>query len=316
MRCDIFPSVPGADLLTVGEAFEDLVFSGLPRLPRPGEEIKTSQFLKTVGGGAVITAVAAARLGLRVRVLSGLGPDAVLRLRREGVGVANVRRNNEPHAISAALSTRTNRTFVTFNGVNDVLEGRLAAPLRRARARHVHFAFYPHDCRRWTAVVASCRGRGMTTSWDFGWNEGLLADRGFPRLLRELDFTFLNEQEGLLYSRRSDARGSIAVWRTHPRAIVLKLGRRGSRWLSADADLTERAPRVRAVETTGAGDAFNGGFLYAWLRGLPPRACLAAGNFAGAMSTRAAGGLDALPRARDLPPALRDARASRRRGAR
>lgn len=304
--------VPRIDLLTLGESFEDLVFSGLPRLPRPGEEIKTSTFLKTVGGGALITGVAAARLGLRVRVLSGTGPDAAMRLRQEGVSVVNLRRAGEPHAITAALSTKSNRSFVTFNGVNDVLEERLARALPRERARHVHFAFFPRDCRNWTAIVEACRARVISTSWDFGWNEGLLADRAFPRLLRALDYTFLNEQEMLLYGRRRDPRGALGVWRRHPRTIVLKLGARGSRLLAPGVDVSVRAPRVRVVDTTGAGDAFNGGFLYALLRGRAARDCLTAGNFVGAMSARAAGGLDALPRARDLPPALRRGGAARR----
>jgi sugar/nucleoside kinase (ribokinase family) len=82
---------------------------------------------------------------------------------------------------------------------------------------------------------------------------------------------------------------------------VIKLGKRGSRWIADALDLRAPAPRLRAVDTTGAGDAFNGGFLFALLGGRPPRDCLRAGNFVGARSTLAAGGLDALPRGRDLP---------------
>ena len=80
LACDIVTPVPGTDLLTVGEAFEDLIFLDLDRLPRPGEEVKTSRFVATVGGGAVITAVAAARLGVSVRILSGLSDAACARL--------------------------------------------------------------------------------------------------------------------------------------------------------------------------------------------------------------------------------------------
>ena len=61
---------PTLDLVSVGEAFEDLVFHGLPRLPRPGDELRTRRFTRTMGVGTVITAVAAARLGARVRVVS------------------------------------------------------------------------------------------------------------------------------------------------------------------------------------------------------------------------------------------------------
>ena len=49
------------------------------------------------------------------------------------------------------------------------------------------------------------------------------------------------------------------------------------------------------MDTTGAGDAFNGGFLFGWLNGQPPRECLRLGNFVGAQSTLAAGGVDSLP---------------------
>ena len=84
--------MPRLDLVTVGEAFQDLIFVGLPHQPRSGEELKTAQFTDTIGGGAVITATAASRLGLRTSVISGLSADAAERLRRERVYVVNLRR--------------------------------------------------------------------------------------------------------------------------------------------------------------------------------------------------------------------------------
>jgi hypothetical protein len=89
--------------------------------------------------------------------------------------------------------------------------------------------------------------------------------------------------------------------------VIVKLGSLGSRWLRAgpDGDVVMPAPRVTPVDTTGAGDAFSAGFLAAWLRGAAPATCLATGNTVGASSTRAAGGLDALPHAKSLPAILR-----------
>lgn len=285
-------------LATLGEAFEDLVFLGLPRLPGPGEEVKTARFARTVGGGAVITSVAAARLGVAVQVLSGLSADAEALLVGEGVRVLNLRRQGEPHAITAALSTTRDRAFATFSGVNDALEPRYRRALPGLRARHVHFAFQPRRCRSWLRQVAALRRRGVSTSWDFGWNDALAHDRWLGALAAAVDYVFLNEQEAPLYSGRGDLSSALRHWRGHARNAVVKLGRAGSRWLSASLDLHEPAPRVRAVDTTGAGDAFNGGFLCALLDGRPPRECLRLGNRIGALSTRAAGGVESLPRGR------------------
>ncbi len=292
--------MPRIDLVTVGEAFQDLIFVGLPHHPRSGEELKTSRFTATIGGGALITATAAARLGLTATVVSALSDEASRSLRAERVRVVNLRRRSEPHAISVALSTRHERSFVTFNGVNDRLQPRLPAAVARLRAAHIHFAFAPDNCLRWTRIVERLRARGTTTSWDFGWNPPLRTHPGFARLVGSIDFLFLNEAESALYARTRRSEGAAAHWRRATRNTVIKLGRRGSRWIAGSGDLSAPAPRVRAVDTTGAGDAFNGGFLFALLRGRAPRECLRIGNFVGARSTLAPGGIAALPRRREL----------------
>lgn len=302
--------MPPTDLLTVGEAFQDLIFAGLPRLPRAGEELRTPQFVSTIGGGAVITAIAASRLGLRATIVSALSRDASTALRRDDVRVVNVKHASEASAVTVSLSTKRDRSFVTFNGVNDRLEGRLPSALARQRARHVHFAFAPRNCARWTRIVGGLRARGVTSSWDFGWNPRLRTAAGFSALVAAADVIFVNEKEAALYTPT----------RRRARNTVIKLGPRGSRWISTGQEarrlppslklrrtvvalaesgkpsvVSAPAPRVRAVDTTGAGDAFNGGFLFALLRGCSAAECLRIGNFVGAQSTRALGGVAALP---------------------
>jgi sugar/nucleoside kinase (ribokinase family) len=297
--------VAAVHLLTAGEAFDDLVFVGLDRLPGPGEEVRTDTFRATIGGGAVITAVGAARLGVSTAIISGLSDAAAARLRRERVTVTNLRRPREAHAITAAISTTTERSFVTFRGVNAVLEPRVLRALATARARHVHLALGPHDLPRWTRLVTRLRRRGTTVSWDFGWNEALAAADGLAALMDAADLVFLNELEAPLYAHATSLDDAYPRLRTTRSNVVVKLGSMGSRWLRADGDVVMPAPVVDAVDTTGAGDAFNAGFLAAWLRGAAPAACLATGNSVGAASTRAAGGIDALPTLRQVPRALR-----------
>jgi len=310
-----FSRVPRTDLLTVGEAFQDLIFAGLPHMPRSGEELRTPHFVATVGGGAVISAIAAARLGVGTTIVSALSREAVLALRRDRVRVVNVKRPAEAHAVTVALSTVADRSFVTFNGVNDRLEARLPAAMARVRARHVHLAFAPSDCRQWTAVVDRLRADGITSSWDFGWNPPLRLAAGFRNLIGAADFVFVNEVEAALYARMPRLDAALAFWRKHARNTIVKIGARGSRWVSGEetgrsaralmprdargavrrrlqpSDIAVPAPRVKVVDTTGAGDAFNGGFLAAWLRGATPRECLRLGNSVGARSTTALGGV-------------------------
>ncbi len=305
--CYKWGPVARSELLTVGESFEDLVFIGLDRAPRAGEEVKTSTLVRTLGGSALITATAAARLGLPTQLISGLGEEAEDRTREEGLAVTNLRLDGEPQAVSCVLSTRANRSLVTFNGVNDHLEPRFLDAVREVATRHAHFAFYPRDCGHWADVVDRLRERGVTTSWDFGWNEGLLSDRAFARLVNGLDYVFVNEQEAPLYTRRLTLADAVAAWSSHPRNVILKLGAKGSHWIGGGNDVEVPGIRVKAVDTSGAGDAFAGGFLVALLRGHSPKTCLRLGNFVGGMATRAAGGIESLPRVDDVPEALRHA---------
>jgi sugar/nucleoside kinase (ribokinase family) len=278
-------------LLCAGEAFEDLIFVGLGRLPELGEEIKTDRFTSTIGGGAVITAVKAARLGMRTELVSALSDAAVTRLKKERVGITNLRKTNEPHAITAAMSTGSDRAFVTFNGVNARLDERLTRIVPTIKATHLHLCFYPHDCHQWTVIVSMLRKRGITTSWDFGWNEPLTNDRGLTDLIDALDFVFVNEREARLYTGSASLEESTRHWRERKAITIVKLGEAGAVWLAPDRDIHVPAPRVKAIDTTGAGDSFNAGFLVAWMNGKKPEQCLAAGNRVGAASTRTAGGI-------------------------
>jgi sugar/nucleoside kinase (ribokinase family) len=278
-------------LLCAGEAFEDLIFVGLDRLPELGEEVKTDRFHATIGGGAVITAVQAARLGIKTHLVSALSDHACARLTKERVRITNLRKKHEPHAITAALSTSGDRAFVTYNGANAKIEQRIARQMPKLKAEHVHFCFYPHDCRYWAGSVARLRAKGITVSWDFGWNEPLTNDRGLTDLIDALDFVFINDAVARLYTGAATLAEAIPRWRERQAITIIKLGQEGSVWLRPDRDLFVAAPRVKVVDTTGAGDSFNAGFLAAWLRGKSPQQCLAAGNKIGAASTRTAGGI-------------------------
>ena len=288
------------ELACVGESFEDLIFAGLDRLPRLGEELRTKPFVRTWGGGATITATAAARLGVSTRIVSALADGAVARLQKEGVRITNLRKRGELHATTVALSTPGDRAFVTFDGVNAELGPRFVTALASVRARIVHCALCPRDIPPLARALHGLRERGVWISLDFGYDLDLAKDKNLPRLIAAADYLLINEDEAKLYSGRKTLAQAESYWKAHARRTVIKCGSRGSRWISAEGIAEERAPSLAAVDTTGAGDAFNAGFLAGLLRGLPPRRALRLGNAVGARSTRAIGGLDGLPAVGEL----------------
>jgi sugar/nucleoside kinase (ribokinase family) len=261
-----------------------------------GEELKTQAFVRSPGGGEVITALAAARLGVRTGIISGLGDESERSLAAARVHVRNVRQPGEPTPLTVVLSTRRDRRFVTFIGMNDRLPARLKAALGTVRARHVHLAFHPPRCASWIGVVERLRARGISTSWDFGWIGGLERDPAFLRLAFAVDYLFLNRVEAVKYARQSTLAEATRVWRRTPHAAVIRLGAAGSFIVGGYGEYRAAAPKVRTVDTTGAGDAFNAGFLAARLQGLGFDRALRAGNGVGARSVQRAGGSAGLPR--------------------
>jgi sugar/nucleoside kinase (ribokinase family) len=300
--------MPGApdrtvDLLTIGEAFDDLVMAGLTRLPRLGEELRVERVSHHPGGGAIITVIAASRLGVRAATITAASASTAAALHRETVALTDLRRRHEPAALTVALSTARDRALVTFDAVNRSLETRLPRGLAGLRRlpRHAHFALGPRRCSRWVPVLKRLRSRGVTTSWDFGWHERLIHDTHFERLLAELDWVFVNDREAALYARTRGLRSALARWRRLSPGTVIKRGARGALAVTQDGVVRAPAVRVRAVDTTGAGDAFNAGFLAAILTGSSTQDALRLGNYVGAQSTRAVGGVDGLPALARLP---------------
>jgi sugar/nucleoside kinase (ribokinase family) len=264
--------------------------------------VRTGDFARTWGGGTLITAVAAARLGTEVIVVSALPDGAVDYLTREAIEVRNLLKRGEPHALSVALSTADERAFATYDGVNEDLERRLLVAFERRlpRARHVHFALGARQLDAWARVAKRLRARGTTTSWDFGWHDGLMRRRGFARLIGELDWVLVNEKEARAYARARRQADVVARWRAMSRATVIKRGSRGALAILRDTLHRVEAPTVKVVDTTGAGDAFNGGFLAALVRDCDIVTCLHAGVMTGSLSTRRAGGIEGLPARAEL----------------
>ncbi len=303
-------SAPHGPLVCAGEHYTDLTFFDLEGLPQLGKEVKTDRFAISVGGGAAITAAAAARLGCPTELLTAWSRsplDARARDWLTKAGVSHSRslmtEGTQP-GITVALSTREDRCFVTHPGANAMVPGFLLAPEsleRLAGAKHVHCALTPDRWEPFVSAVRHLRERGVTVSWDLGWSPVAAESSGFRELCGALSVLFLNELEALRYSRASSVESALSALSNAENIVVIKRGRRGATACKhRGTPLHVDAIEVLAVDSTGAGDAFNGGFLHEQLAGSTLRRSLQAGNLCGGLSTRAPGGVDALPDRREF----------------
>jgi ribokinase len=304
-------------LVVFGEFFRDLVFYDLPRLPKLGEEVKTASIARFPGGGLATTAIVAASLGTPTRVITRVGRDALTSPEWQMLvhsGISTKGCEFHPHlptAITVSASFGGDRMMITHDTVNVKLERLLKrsdVQKQLRSARHIHLACALRPPHLWTAAIRKLRKQGLTVSADMGWNPDVLESRRLPSLLKELEFVFPNEPEARAMTGEKTVEAAamkLACWVPVP---VIKLGQDGSLTVRDGKIVRRKSIRVRSVDATGAGDAFDGGFLHGYLEGWPLEECLSAGNICGALATTGAGGSCAIPTQKSLKQLMKKLR--------
>jgi len=296
-------------LAVFGEFFFELVFFDLSQPPRMGQEVKTTSFARFPGGGVSTTSLVAAKLGTPASAITRVGRDAVgspeWRMLVEG-GVSTRGCEVEPHlptAMTVSAAFDGDRMMITHDEVNTKLEKLLARSAVRkelAKASHVHMACAMRPPQVWLPAIQKLRKQGLTLSADVGWNPDVFESPQLPSLLKEFEFTFPNESEALAMTGEKTVEAAARKLALRVKVPVVKLGPDGSVAVSNGRITRVKSIHVRAVDATGAGDAFDGGFLHGYLAGWPLEECLKAGNICGALSTTRAGGSGAIPTEKHL----------------
>lgn len=291
-------------LVVLGEFFLDLVFYDLPSVPRLGEEVKTTRFAIFPGGGLATTSLVAAGLGAPTSAIARIGRDALANpawqeMKRKGVSVVGCEIDPKlPTAMTVCAPFGGDRMMITHDVINRGLERLVRRPQMQKKikeARHLHLACALWPPRMWKPALAWLRQQDLTLSADIGWNTEVLQSPQLPSLLQGMEFTFPNELEAKAMTGEKTPEAAarrLAAW---VRVPVVKLGQDGSLAVKDGRILRVRPLKVRTVDATGSGDAFNGGFLHGYLEGWSLEDCMRAGNVCGALAATRAGGSSAVP---------------------
>ena len=259
-------------ILIAGELNADLVMSGLPSLPILGRELVGDDFQIVMGSSSAITGARLARLGAIVDFVGTIGDDdlgkfVVTSLSEFGVNTDHIDLIGERTGVTIALTYAEDRALLTFPGTMTTYTGDNITSNLLANYSHIHVgsfflqtALQPNLSR----IFQSARQHGLTTSLDVGWdpNDQWADNPYLYKTLQHVDFFIPNddETEAIIGKQKSYATLAERV----AGMVIVKRGKQGAVGYNKDGKVAEVSSfKVDVIDTTGAGDAFNAGFIYA-----------------------------------------------------
>lgn len=297
-------------VIALGDANVDLIASA-ESLPARGEEILIRNLEMHAGGSAANLAVAVSRLGVRSGFIGKVGDDLfghflIKHFRREGVNISQLRISDEaPTGLVFCIITNDGeRTMFTSRGVNVNLSPDEIDVEYIKGADVLHLSGYallkdPQRSAALKALEAAKEGK-LFISFDVG----VLAPMEVGNLARSIsgsvNLLFLNELEAKWLTGASPRSAAEKLLKLGLEIVALKLGSKGCLVLTKEDRISVPAFVVKTVNSTGAGDAFNAGFLVGFMEGWNLEEIARFANAAGAIKVTRVGAASALPTRREI----------------
>ncbi len=286
------------DVIVVGSYSVDLVFAGMSEYPQLGKDLLSSDFLMTPGE-AYISAVNMHRLGINVGWAGDFGNDDFSRFalncaREEGLDETLFLFHDRPYRrVSVSFSYPHDRGFLTYYDPDPKFPAAISA-LRNSRAKvlYVPGLYYGPLL---DAAITIIHLKKMNLFMDGNSSNGDILGksrecRAIRKAIKYADVFLPNAQEARRLTGKVDLELAIRSLGALCPLVVIKDGSNGSLAYTKNTLYQIPAMPVEAVDTTGAGDSFNAGFVYAWLNHQSIEICLKWGNITGGLSTTELGG--------------------------
>jgi sugar/nucleoside kinase (ribokinase family) len=282
-------------VLCLGRTYCDIIFTGLHEMPVLGRERFADSVTIAAGGGAYITAAHLASLGRPTALLTRLGTDPLSQslnpeLEASGIDMSFVERSPDAGPQPTVALVRDGERAFVSRRAGGSRPTTLEQALSVHDVAHLHIAEFA-TLRDAPEVIALARSFGLTISLDPSWDDELIRrSSDFFEICAGIDLLLPNVEEGKALTGESADEAILQSLRERFSVVVLKCGERGAMASYGSTCVSAEALRVNVVDTTGAGDAFNAGFLHSWLSTSDLGKSLAAGIEAGGLSVQSAGG--------------------------
>jgi sugar/nucleoside kinase (ribokinase family) len=286
--------MPDYDVLVVGDYCLDVILTGLPSMPELGKEVVATG-CEQIPGGAYNAAIAMHRLGLRVAWAADFGSDAYSRfvlehVRAEGLDESHfVHHPRSLRNLTVAASFPADRAFLAFYDPPPTIPAAVRA-LATVRARVLYVpGLYSGPLL--DAALLMVRARRMRIVMDGNsYESARMSSPRVRRALRAVDVLMPNASEAHRLTGEADILRALHVLASLTPCVVVKDGAGGAYACEAGEIAYVPALPVLPLDTTGAGDTFDAGFVAARLDGRPLAECLRWGNIVGGLSTLGPGG--------------------------
>ncbi len=291
------------DVSIAGEINLDLILYGLAEEIPVEREVLATDFRCTLGGSSSIVAHNLASLGASVGFSTRLGKDELGRIALERMAESGADLSEVVYAgdatstgVTVLLHHGAQRRILTYPGT---MSGMSRADLNfdyLASAKHFHLSslfLQKALAPDLPALFRDLKHAGLTISLDTNDDPDNVWDGVLHELLECVDLLLPNAEEACRIARRDTVEEALVALSSRVPCIAAKCGPAGA--LLQIGDNLSRIPpiRVTPVDTIGAGDSFDAGFLYGYVRGADPLDCATAGNITGALSTLRSGGTEA-----------------------
>lgn len=292
------------DVLALGELNADLILNRIDGEPEIGKEKFAQNMTLTLGSSTAIFAANVASLGAKTAFVGMIGKDSFgdlvkSSLQSKGVDTSLlIETDKAATGATIVLNYNEDRAMVTYQGTMDMMSFEDIDKEYLLSARHIHISsiFLQSGIKRdLTEILTFARHHGITTSLDTQWDPVEKWDFNYAEILPLVSVFIPNEKELLLLTNSKDLETAIGKIKPFINICVIKRGSKGSMLLLNDGTQIDRGAflNTEVVDAIGAGDSFNAGFIYKFIKGESPAECQRFGNLTGAINTTASGGTGA-----------------------